>query len=296
MPLGPCRFTNAAGGLVDWTYPGPTIDLQSPTSAGAANGAVYEYYAQSLDMSQWEIGTGAYNSGTGVFARTTILANSLGTTAKISFTNPPEIAFYDLFASIASPAIATPLMDGTAQVGTSVKYAREDHRHPVDTSRAAATDVATLINHPLQSANIQMCRVALAANQAIGTLSTRIKILFDTVSFDPASIWDATNHRIKPTIAGYYQVNFSVGFSATSLYSGLGVMQKTGVNTDIFDTVFDNLSQNGGASIWNGSDIVHFDGSTEYLEAFAFFNTGTSPQVNGALQETFLSLVLVKAD
>ena len=30
-------------------------------------------------------------------------------------------------------------MDGTAAVGTTTKYAREDHRHPTDTSRAAST-------------------------------------------------------------------------------------------------------------------------------------------------------------
>lgn len=43
------------------------------------------------------------------------------------------------------PATAAPLMDGTAAVGTSVKYAREDHRHPADTSRASAQDLANKI-------------------------------------------------------------------------------------------------------------------------------------------------------
>lgn len=39
-------------------------------------------------------------------------------------------------ADIPSAADATPLMDGTAAVGTSTDYAREDHVHPTDTSRA----------------------------------------------------------------------------------------------------------------------------------------------------------------
>lgn len=34
-----------------------------------------------------------------------------------------------------TPASASPKMDGTAAVGTSAKYAREDHVHPTDTSR-----------------------------------------------------------------------------------------------------------------------------------------------------------------
>lgn len=37
-----------------------------------------------------------------------------------------------------------PNMDGEASVGTEVKFARGDHRHPTDTSRASATD---LTNH-----------------------------------------------------------------------------------------------------------------------------------------------------
>ena len=39
----------------------------------------------------------------------------------------------------ASPATATPLMDGTGAVGTSLLYARQDHVHPSDTSRATLT-------------------------------------------------------------------------------------------------------------------------------------------------------------
>ena len=43
----------------------------------------------------------------------------------------------------AQPATATPLMDGTAAVGSSAKYAKEDHVHPSDTSKAdAATTLA----------------------------------------------------------------------------------------------------------------------------------------------------------
>ncbi len=39
--------------------------------------------------------------------------------------------------SSVDPATAAPSMDGTAAVGSSAKYAREDHVHPTDTSRQA---------------------------------------------------------------------------------------------------------------------------------------------------------------
>ena len=45
--------------------------------------------------------------------------------------------------AIPDPATATPLMDGTAAVGNSTKYARENHRHPTDTSRAPVATVST---------------------------------------------------------------------------------------------------------------------------------------------------------
>lgn len=48
------------------------------------------------------------------------------------------------------PAVATanPLMDGAVAVGTSLKYAREDHRHPTDTTLAP-------INSPVLTGNPQ---------------------------------------------------------------------------------------------------------------------------------------------
>jgi hypothetical protein len=45
----------------------------------------------------------------------------------------------------SSPATATPAMDGTAAVGVSAKYAREDHVHPTDTSRASVAYVNSQI-------------------------------------------------------------------------------------------------------------------------------------------------------
>ena len=42
----------------------------------------------------------------------------------------------------ATPYNDTPEMDGAGAPGTSVSYARGDHQHPTDTSRASATDLA----------------------------------------------------------------------------------------------------------------------------------------------------------
>lgn len=89
------RFNPTLGGTTDWTYSSAVAGYQSPASAGAANGRAYKYFA--IDTSNnWELGEGAWNSGTGVLPRTTVIANSLGTTAKINFAAAPQVAIVAL--------------------------------------------------------------------------------------------------------------------------------------------------------------------------------------------------------
>lgn len=91
-----CRFNPTLGGTTDWTYSSAVTGYQSPAAAGAVNGATYSYRAESADLTQWEVGTGAYNSGTGVLTRAAVLFNSLGTTAKVSFSAVPQVAIVAL--------------------------------------------------------------------------------------------------------------------------------------------------------------------------------------------------------
>lgn len=50
----------------------------------------------------------------------------------------------DAYIGSAVPSNDPPVMDGTASAGSSVNYARGDHVHPTDTSRASASDLAAL--------------------------------------------------------------------------------------------------------------------------------------------------------
>lgn len=109
--LDVCRFNPTAGSTTDWTYLSAVTGYQSPAAAGAVNGAIYSYRAESNDLSQWEVGYGAYNSSTGVFARTTVLFNSAGTTAKINFTTVPQVAIVALAEDLLSFNAAMSLTD-----------------------------------------------------------------------------------------------------------------------------------------------------------------------------------------
>jgi hypothetical protein len=100
--LDGCRFNPAAGGTADWTYSSAVTGYQSPAAANVVNGRLYKYRAESADLSQWEMGEGAYNTSTGVLSRTTVLFNSSGTTSKINFTTIPQVAIVALKEDLIS--------------------------------------------------------------------------------------------------------------------------------------------------------------------------------------------------
>ncbi len=111
--LDVCRFNPTTGGTTDWTYSSAVTGYQSPAAASVVNGATYSYRAESNDLSQWEIGTGVYNTSTGVLARGTVLFNSAGTTAKISFSTTPQVAIVAL-AEDLQKKLAAGQLPGTA--------------------------------------------------------------------------------------------------------------------------------------------------------------------------------------
>jgi hypothetical protein len=109
--LDNCRFVPTAGATTDWTYSSAVGGCQSPSAAGAVNGTKYKFLAIGSDLTQWEIAEGTYNSGTGVFQRTTVLYNSSGTgTAsgqsgagtKINFTAIPQVAIIGIKEDLIS--------------------------------------------------------------------------------------------------------------------------------------------------------------------------------------------------
>lgn len=98
--LDVCKYTPTAGGTTDWTFSAAVTGYQSPASAGVVNSATYRYRAESADLTQWEVGTGVYNTGTGVLTRATVLYNSSatgtgsgqsGAGTKINFSTTPTV-------------------------------------------------------------------------------------------------------------------------------------------------------------------------------------------------------------
>ena len=104
--------------------------------------------ASSSTLGGIKVGTNlSIDSSTGVLSVTGIPSISITrnlTSGTKSATINIDGTDYDIYSTTPPSAATTaPVVDGTAAVGSSSKYAKEDHVHPTDTSRAATTTVAT---------------------------------------------------------------------------------------------------------------------------------------------------------
>ena len=122
---------------------------------------------------------------------------------------------------------------------------------------------------------------------------TNTKIILQTKEFDTAGAFDATTtYRFTPQVAGYYQVNGSIGFS---------------LNTTNFRfiTIFKNgTAIKGGQSLPGGSPnllvitvaaLVFLNGSTDYLELFGNQNSGSTLTTSTNPLETYFQAFLARS-
>lgn len=108
-----CRFNATSGGTGDFIVASHVTGYKTPEEALATDGKTYHYWSQSSDGLTWEEGRGAYDYATDKLARTTILANSLGTTAKIDFAAAPIV---DVFPSPSPMLEAVDYVPATSRI------------------------------------------------------------------------------------------------------------------------------------------------------------------------------------
>lgn len=103
----------------------------------------------------------------------------------------------DTLSARVVPSDAYPLMDGAAESGSHVEYSRRDHRHPTDTSRAAASALTQEITER------ENADITLQTN--IDTVDAKIKFsstapLMDSSSASPGfSDYQARADHVHPT-------------------------------------------------------------------------------------------------
>lgn len=142
--LNGVQFLPASGGTADFVVSAAVQGYLTPAGASAVNGRTYGYRAESADLTQWEIGRGAYTSGSTTLARTTVLLSSTG--SKISFSTPPKVGLVELAADIANTSIPNTFTGAQTFVNSIVSNAAPGTEVHLDTSGMTAIPVANGAN------------------------------------------------------------------------------------------------------------------------------------------------------
>jgi len=143
---------------------------------------------------------------------------------------------------VAQAAAATPLVDGTAAVGTSLRYARADHVHPTDTTRAP-------LNSPAFTGTPSLPTGTTAFTQTAGTNNTTLA----TTAFVTAAVPAAAT--VAEAKAG----------TDTAKFISANVLQKV-VNSPSYYKfprgVMSTASSGTGATVTTGALITWLQGTT----------------------------------
>lgn len=209
--------------------PGPTGAYVSSITRISGTGAAGETDTYQVNLSNGNVaGTfDVYNGedGASVVSVERISGTGAGgsvDTYRINLSNGQSGGTFQVYNGAdgqGSPGSATPLMDGTAAVGTAVAYAREDHVHPSDSSKVDVVDGKGLSSNDFTDALLTKLN-GIADGADVSPVASASTPLMDGVG-DPGS--EATYSRsdhVHPadTTKQDKKINFS-NVSVSSWYS-----------------------------------------------------------------------------
>ena len=154
------------------------------------------------------------------------------------------------------------------------------------------TSAATINSSGLVLPNIPCFEVIKNSSQAI-TDQTWTKITFNAESYDTAGHFDLANSKFQPNIAGVYQINCCLYFGSGTNQATISVLRKNNVKIRIMAKMYHSQVHLDDYGV-SGSTMVQMNGSSDYIEAWAW-GRGGSPTVNGGSlgEETIISGHLV---
>jgi hypothetical protein len=227
---------------------------------------------------------------TGVSGLGTNVAAALGNTAN----GASGVVVLDSGAKIASPVLATPAIIGSSTGKTTLASANSSATDytltlPAKTGNIITSADTATVTQAMLASNVAGNGPAFSAYNSVATTistATYTKVAFQTEEFDTANCFDSTtNYRFTPTVAGYYQIDGRVAFSVSAAAVSVVVIYKNGAAFKAGLIYQYGASHNSGVAV---SAIVYFNGSTDYVELFAYQSSGSnSTTFTGADQSYF---------
>jgi hypothetical protein len=123
--------------------------------------------------------------------------------------------------------------------------------------------------------------------------NTWTKIPFNGFDFDTNNIVNTTTGLVLPTVAGYYSVTIAAYINYSS-----SAMNRIGLRLYKNGTTFKGDVTTGTTAyygMWSVNSIVYCNGTTDYLEMYAFQATSSDCTVLASGTYTYMSGSLVRA-
>ena len=149
------------------------------------------------------------------------------------------------------------------------------------------TEVGRFDSNGYVATNAPTFSAYVGSAQTINT-SVFTKMQCNTEEFDTASCYDpSTNYRFTPNVAGYYQVNGNVSYTAQVTAPQLAIY-KNGSQAKI--------GNNPATGNWSCvSALIYLNGTTDYIELYCAHVTGTTQTLLAASQYNYFQASLARA-
>lgn len=130
-------------------------------------------------------------------------------------------------------------------------------------------------------------RASICVSQLLQSdIPAKIELSLDPgKDFDPYGIFNLALHRFKPVDAGYYQVNAQLSWAVAPGSGSKLALYKNGVELVAYACYAVN------APIFVMSDLIFLNGTTDYVEMWAYHQFGNDLAVSPGLTGTHMSIV-----
>ena len=152
----------------------------------------------------------------------------------------------------------------------------------INSGNISSAVIPTANGTVMLSGNMPAFSAYQSSNQSLSSM-TWTKIVCDTEEYDTNANYNNSTYRFTPTVAGYYLITGCIGnagnFSTSSAVYKNGVEFKRG----------NNISANYNNTV---SAVIYCNGSTDYIELYGYFATGTLTQ--SGQSQTYFQATLIK--
>ena len=249
-------FTSSSGSYSTGTGTG-TVNLASGSTLSGNTKSV------NIGTAGQAGSTTAIIVGSAAGASTTTLQGTTNGVTVAADTNSTALATTAYVVGQAGSA--TPLVNGTAAVGTSLRYSRQDHVHPSDTSRA-----------PLASPALTGTPTAPTASA--GTNTTQIATTAFVQTSNPAASTTTAGH-VELATDSESKTGTSTTLASTPYRTNLQIINPAALEWATYNS---STSGAGAANVLYGSLVYEQDGPNASVAGYTTLHSNTQMQwVNG---------------